>query len=88
MAQNYKKALIEQLKVSKANVFLGEIVEEIEKIDELFYVTTSKQTILAKTVIAATGNGFSEVKESNMRTSRKKYSMTRQLSNNMMDQLQ
>jgi len=62
LAQNYKKALIEQLKVSKANVFLGEIVEEIEKIDELFYVTTSKQTILAKTVIAATGNGFSEVK--------------------------
>lgn len=62
LAQNYKQALIEQLKVSKANVLLGEIVEEIEKIDELFYVTTSQQTILAKIVIAATGNGFSEVK--------------------------
>ncbi|WP_339264319.1 NAD(P)/FAD-dependent oxidoreductase [Solibacillus sp. FSL W7-1472] len=62
LARDYKQALIEQLKVSKANMLLGEIVEEIENIDELFYVTTTKQTILAKTIIAATGNGFNEVK--------------------------
>lgn len=62
LARDYKQALIEQLKVSKANLLLGEIVEEIENIDELFYVTTTQQTILAKTIIVATGNGFSEVK--------------------------
>ncbi|MBD8036245.1 NAD(P)/FAD-dependent oxidoreductase [Solibacillus sp. A46] len=62
LARDYKRALIEQLKVSRSNLLLGEIVEKIENSDELFYVTTTQQTILAKTIIAATGNGFSEAK--------------------------
>ena len=35
LAREYKQALIEQLKVSKANVLLKEIVEEIES-DQVF----------------------------------------------------
>ncbi|MGN7476259.1 NAD(P)/FAD-dependent oxidoreductase [Solibacillus silvestris] len=63
LACDYKKALIEQLKASTANVQLGEPVLKIEKANELFNVTMAAKTIVAKTIIAATGNGFSEAKK-------------------------
>jgi ferredoxin/flavodoxin---NADP+ reductase len=53
-----RDALIEQIQKSPATIVTEELVGEVQKVKDVFLVTTAKNKFVAKTVISAVGNGF------------------------------
>ena len=53
-----RDAFIDQVTKSPAEIRMNELVKEIQRVNDGFLVTTSKDQFITKTVISAVGNGF------------------------------